>query len=82
MKGYEFKSVIDARRQVEERFGFFREMMAAKNRNQNRDSHIKNDSVIKAYIFKSVIEARKQVDEKFKFFREMMEVKNCNNSRN
>ncbi len=31
MKAYEFKSVIEARRQVEDRFKFFREMMAEKN---------------------------------------------------
>lgn len=31
MKAYEFKSVIEARHQVEDQFKFFREMMAEKN---------------------------------------------------
>jgi hypothetical protein len=32
MKAYEFKSVIEARQQVEDQFKFFREMMTEKNR--------------------------------------------------
>lgn len=81
MKAYQFKSVIETRRQVKEEFRFFNEMME-KDRNQNRNSHIKNDLTIKAYEFKSVIETRRQVEEEFRFFKETMELdKKHNNSR-
>lgn len=81
MKAYEFKSVIETRRQVEEEFRFFKEMME-RDRNPNHDSHIKNNSTIKAYEFKSVIETRKQIEKEFRFFRKKMEIdRKCNNSR-
>lgn len=67
MKGYEFPSVIAARKQVEKEFEFFRRMMdlnkarVAAMDKEAQDRHERE----KAYNFPSVIETRRQVKEDF-----------------